>query len=280
VESLKSKIFGYACFAATVISVLALAFMLVTILFKGYDRLSPTLLTRIQTAFPDRAGIQLGLVGSLWLISLTTLFAVPIGIGAAIYLEEYAPKNWVHTVIQINISNLAGIPSVVYGILGLGLFVRALALDRSVLSGALTLSLVVLPIIILSAQEALRSVPSSIRDASYALGASRWQTTWHQVLPAATPSMTTGIILALSRAIGEAAPLLVVGAVGTATFLPAKLSDEFSALPVQIFIMSRDTAFHEIAGAATVVLMIFLVLMNLIAAAVRYRFSLNSAAEL
>lgn len=278
--SLRSKVFGVLCFSATLIAIAALGFMLTTILLNGYRRLDFELLSRMQTAFPDRAGIQLGLVGSLWLIGLTTLFAVPVGVGAAIYLEEYATKNWIHSVIQINIANLAGVPSVVYGILGLGLFVRALALERSVLAGALTLSLVVLPIIILSAQEALRAVPSSIRNASYALGATRWQTTWHQVLPAATPSITTGIILALSRAVGEAAPLLVVGAVGTATFLPAKLSDEFSALPVQIFIMSRDSAFHEIAGAATVVLMVFLICMNLIAAVVRYRFSKNTAAEL
>lgn len=276
-RTLKNRLFAILCGLATLVSVSTLCFLVASILSNGYGRLSWDLLTQMPSEFPDRAGIKLGLIGSLWLISVTALVAVPIGVGAAIYLEEYAPKNSLRTIIQANISNLAGVPSVVYGILGLGVFVRALALDRSVISGALTLSLVVLPIIILASQEALRSVPESIRNASYALGATRWQTIWRQVLPAATPSITTGVILALSRAFGEAAPLLVVGAVGTATFIPTKLSDEFSALPIQIFRMSGKSNFLEIAGAATIVLMIFLIAMNIVAAIVRYRFSKHSA---
>ena len=249
--------------------------MLLSIGITGYERFSPALLMNMPSEFPEKAGIKLALVGSLWLIGLTTLVSVPVGVATAIYLEEYAKKNVIRSLIQLNISNLAGVPSVVYGILGLGLFVRALALDRSILSGALTLSLVVLPIIILAAQEALRSVPDSIRNASYALGATRWQTIWRQVLPAATPAIMTGVILALSRAIGEEAPLLVVGAVGTATFLPSRLSDEFSALPIQIFNWSSrpQAEFHQIAGSGIIVLMIMLVCMNAIAVFVRYRFA-------
>lgn len=272
---LKSAIFGAACLLATVISVCLLFFLLFSIVQQGYGRLNLDLFTRMPSEFPQKAGIKLAFVGSLWLISLTTLIAVPIGIGTAIYLEEYAKASKLRSLIQLNISNLAGVPSVVYGILGLGLFVRALALDRSVLSGALTLSLVVLPIIILAAQEALRSVPDSIRNASYALGATRWQTIWRQVLPAATPAIMTGVILALSRAIGEAAPLLVVGAVGTATFLPTSLSDEFSALPIQIYNWASrpQEEFHHVAGAGIIVLMLMLICMNTVAIFVRYRFA-------
>lgn len=274
-SKLKSTIFGTACMLATVLSVALLFFLLGGILYAGLSRLNWQLLARMPSEFPERAGIKLALVGSMWLICLTTVIAVPVGVATAVYLEEYAKKNRLRSLIQLNISNLAGVPSVVYGILGLGLFVRALSLDRSVLAGALTLSLVILPIIILAAQEALRSVPDSIRNASYALGATRWQTTWRQVLPAATPAIMTGVILALSRAIGEAAPLLVVGAVGTATFLPSSLQDEFSALPIQIFNWSSrpQAEFHDLAGAGIIVLMVMLICMNAIAVFVRHRFS-------
>lgn len=274
-SKLKSDLFGFACAAATLFSLSLLLFLLVSIVIQGYERFSFDLLTKMPSQVPERAGIKLAFVGSLWLIGLTTLVAVPVGVGTAIYLEEYAKASKLRTLIQLNISNLAGVPSVVYGLLGLGLFVRAIALGHSVLAGALTLSLVVLPVIILAAQEALRSVPDSIRSASYALGATRWQTIWRQVLPAATPGIMTGVILALSRAIGEAAPLLVVGAVGTANFLPSKLSDSFSALPLQIYSWTADSkhAFHELAGSSIIVLMIMLVCMNSIAVYVRYRFA-------
>lgn len=273
--SKKAKLFGMACATATLISVLLLVFLLISIGINGYSRLSFNLLTKMPSQIPELAGIKLAFVGSLWLISLTTLMAVPVGVGTAIYLEEYAKKSRLRSLIQLNISNLAGVPSVVYGLLGLGLFVRTMSLGPSVIAGALTLSLVILPIIILAAQEALRSVPDSIRSASYALGATRWQTIWRQVLPAATPGIMTGVILALSRAIGEAAPLLVVGAVGTANFLPTKLSDSFSALPLQIYNWSADpkTEFHELAGSGIIVLMLMLVCMNSVAVLVRYRFA-------
>ena len=274
-SKLKSALFGFACLGATLISVALLFFLLGGIVYAGAARVNWQFIANMPSEFPEKAGIKLAMVGSLWLIGLTTVFSVPVGVATAIYLEEYANKNRLRSLIQLNISNLAGVPSVVYGILGLGLFVRGLSLDRSVLAGSLTLSLVVLPIIILAAQEALRSVPDSIRSASYALGATRWQTIWRQVLPAATPAIMTGVILALSRAIGEAAPLLVVGAVGTATFLPASLSDEFSALPIQIFNWaSRPQAeFHDLAGSGIIVLMVMLVCMNAVAVFVRYRFS-------
>jgi phosphate transport system permease protein len=274
---LKASLFSWACLSATLISVLLLFLLLASIVWEGRVRFNLELFTRMPSEFPARAGIKLAMVGSLWLITLTALVAVPVGVATAIYLEEYAKATRVRSLIQLNISNLAGVPSVVYGILGLGLFVRALALDRSVLAGALTLTLVVLPIIILAAQEALRSVPNSIRHASYALGATRWQTVWRQVLPAATPAIMTGVILALSRAIGEAAPLLVVGAVGTATFLPSSLSDEFSALPIQIYNWASrpQQEFHDVAGSAIIVLMVMLICMNAIAVYVRYRFARN-----
>ena len=275
ISRLKSQAFGTACLVATLISVSVLVFLLLSIVREGYGRLNLDLIANMPSEDPSRAGIKLALVGSFWLTSLTTLFAVPVGVGSAIYLEEYARTSKLRSLIQLNISNLASVPSVVYGILGLGLFVRAMMLGRSVLAGALTLSLVVLPIIILAAQEALRSVPDSIRSASYALGATKWQTTWRQVIPAAAPGIMTGVILALSRAIGEAAPLLVVGAVGTATFLPTKITDEFSALPIQIFNWSSrpQQEFHDVAGSGIIVLMVMLICMNAIAVFLRYRFS-------
>ena len=273
--SWRERIFGSLCLVAMVVSVSLLFFLLISIVREGHSRFNLDLFTRMPSEFPKRAGIKLALMGSVWLIGLTTVIAVPIGVGTALYLEEYSRASLVRKLVQLNISNLAGVPSIVYGILGLGLFVRALALDRSVISGALTLSLVVLPIIILASQEALRSVPDSIRNASYALGATRWQTVWHQVLPAAIPAIMTGVILALSRAIGEAAPLLVVGAVGTATFLPTKLTDEFSALPIQIFNWSSrpQEEFHRVAGAGIIVLLLLLICMNAVAVFVRYRFA-------
>jgi phosphate transport system permease protein len=256
---------------------LVLLWLLVSIFQQGWRGLDWGFVTHPPSRFPDRAGIQVALVGSLWLIGLTAVLSVPVGVGAAIYLEEYARASWVTKVIQTNISNLAGVPSIVYGILGLGLFVRAMALERSVLSGALTLTLVVLPIVILAAQEALRAVPDSLRNASYALGASRWQTVWNQVLPAALPAIMTGVILAMSRAVGEAAPLIVLGAVAFSRFVPWRLTDEFSALPIQIFNWTArpQADFQQLAGAGIIVLLLVLICMNGIAVFVRHRFAQN-----
>jgi phosphate transport system permease protein len=223
---------------------------------------------------PHIAGVRAALVGSLYLISLTAAMAVPIGVGAAIYLEEYATHNRWRSIIQTNIANLAGVPSIVYGILGLGLFVRGMRMGSGVLAGALTLTLVVLPIVILTTQEALRAVPDTIRQASYALGATRWQTVWRQLLPAALPGIMTGVILALGRALGEAAPLVAIGAAGFVLFVPHSLVDKFTALPLQIYNWTENAQqdFHHVAAAGIVVLLAVLVVMNGAAVFLRQRF--------
>lgn len=269
-----SHLFALLCLAATSLCVLVLALLLIEIMSHGVPWLSWQFLTSIPSPDPAEAGIAPALVSSLWLVLLTGLFSVPIGVGAAVYLEEYAAASRWRSLVQLNIANLAGVPSIVYGILGLGLFVRTLALDRSLLSGALTLTLVVLPIVILAAQESLRAVPGSIRQASYALGATRWQTTWHQVLPAATPGIMTGVILAMSRALGEAAPLVAIGAATYISYIPISPTDKFSSMPIQIFYWARqfNADFHNLAAAAIVVLLTVLILMNATAVWVRYKY--------
>jgi phosphate transport system permease protein len=269
-----SQAFAIVCMLATVLSVFVLVLLLAAILYQGLPWLTAAFLTNFPSRFPEKAGIWPALVSSLWLIALTTLFSVPIGVGAAVYLEEYAgPSRW-RNLVQLNIANLAGVPSIVYGILGLGLFVRALALERSILAGALTLTLVVLPMIILAAQESLRAIPDSIRRASYALGATRWQTVRYQVLPAAVPGIMTGVILSISRALGEAAPLVALGAATFITFVPISPADEFAALPVQIFDWASrpQTEFHDVAAAGIIVLLTVLILLNATAVYLRYRY--------
>ncbi len=269
-----SKVFSVVCMLATVLSVFVLVLLLAAILYQGLPWLTAAFLTNFPSRFPEKAGIWPALVSSLWLIALTALFSVPIGVGAAVYLEEYAgPSRWRY-LVQLNIANLAGVPSIVYGILGLGLFVRALALERSILAGALTLTLVVLPMIILAAQESLRAIPDSIRRASYALGATRWQTVRYQVLPAAVPGIMTGVILSISRALGEAAPLVALGAATFITFVPISPADEFSALPVQIFDWASrpQPEFHDVAAAGIIVLLAVLMLLNATAVYLRYRY--------
>ena len=270
-----SRAFASVCLFATLSCVLALILLLWQVFSHGMDWLTWDFICALPSRFPAKAGIRTALAGSLWLMGLTTIISVPIGVGAAIYLEEYATANRLRTLVQTNIANLAGVPSIVYGILGLGLFVRFMALERSILAGALTLSLVVLPIIILASQEALRAVPPSIRHASLALGATKWQTIWHQVLPASVPGIMTGVILAMARALGEAAPLLAIGAVAYVPFVPNRLSDEFTALPIQIFNWSArpQEDFHSVAAAGIIVLLVVLVCLNAIAVFVRYRAS-------
>jgi phosphate transport system permease protein len=273
-KAFMSQAFALLCLLATVFCVLVLVVLLAAIFYRGFPWLTWSFITNFPSRFPAKAGILPALMSSIWLIGLTTLFSVPIGVGAAVYLEEYAKASRLRNLIQLNISNLAGVPSIVYGILGLGLFVRALALQRSILAGALTLTLVVLPIIILAAQEALRAVPDSIRRASYALGATRWQTVRYQVLPASLPGIMTGVILAISRALGEAAPLVAIGAATFITFVPKSPADEFSSLPVQIFDWaSRPQAdFRDVAAAGIIVLLTLLIVMNAGAVFVRYRY--------
>ncbi|MCC6945122.1 MAG: phosphate ABC transporter permease PstA [Thermomicrobiales bacterium] len=261
--------------AATLFAVIALAVLLWYIIGRGWSWLSWGLLTNNPSRKPERAGLGIAISGTLWIISLTLLIAFPIGVAAAIYLEEYAPRNrWTRT-LQINISNLAGVPSVVYGLLGLGIFVEWMQLGRVVLAGALTMALLSLPVIIISSQEALRAVPWSLREAAYGVGATRWQVTVSHVLPAAIPGILTGVILAVSRAIGETAPLLVAGAAGFLTSKPTGFFDSYTTLPIQIYNwMGRpQSEFRDLASAGIIVLLALLISMNLIAILVRQHFS-------
>ncbi|HEX6963139.1 MAG TPA: phosphate ABC transporter permease PstA [Lacipirellula sp.] len=270
-----SALFAYVCALCAFASIAILVLLLWQMLRFAWGWLDWQFLTSFDSQLsPHKAGVKAALVGSLYLIGLTTLFAVPLGVGAAIYLEEYGQRSPWRGFVQMNIANLAGVPSIVYGILGLGLFVRYMQMGPSVLAGALTLSLVVLPIIILAAQEALRAVPGTIRQASYALGATRWQTVWHQLLPAALPGIMTGVILALARALGEAAPLVAIGAAGYITFVPAGIDDNFTALPLQIYNWSQNAQqeFHHVAAAGIIVLLAMLICLNGVAVYLRYKF--------
>lgn len=270
-----SAVFAYVCALCAFASIAILLLLLWQMLSYSWGWLDWQFLTSFDSQLsPQKAGVLAALVGSLYLIALTTLFSVPMGVGAAIYLEEYAQRSRWRGFVQTNIANLAGVPSIVYGILGLGLFVRGMRLGAGVLAGALTLTLVVLPIVILASQEALRAVPSTIRQASYALGATRWQTVWYQLLPAALPGIMTGIILALSRALGEAAPLVAIGAAGFVMFVPQGINDKFTALPLQIYNWTEQAQqdFHHVAAAGIIVLLAMLICLNAAAVFLRYRF--------
>jgi phosphate transport system permease protein len=261
------RAFHVLCFSATAVGVVFLVVLLIDVLIDGAAWLTPTFFTEFPSRLPARAGIKSALYGTVWLMALVALVTFPLGVAAAIWLEEYAGKNWVQTVIQTNIANLAGVPSIVYGILGLAVFVRwmfAVTGGRSVISGALTLALLVLPILIIAAQEAIRAVPNSIREASYGLGATKWQTVRHHVLPNALPGILTGTILALSRAIGETAPLIMIGALTFVAFVPDGPRDAFTALPIQIYNWASrpQDDFRHLAAAGILVLLIVLLSMN------------------
>jgi phosphate transport system permease protein len=266
--------FHALCAVAATVGVAALAVLLWEVVREGHGEIDARFLTSFASRFPERAGIEAALAGSLWMLGLTAAIAFPLSVGAAIYLEEYAPKNWVTRTIQTNIANLAGVPSIVYGILGLALFVRAFGLGRSLLSGALTLSLLILPVIILASQEAIRAVPDSIRQAAYGLGATRWQAVRHQVLPMALPGILTGTILALSRAVGETAPLIMIGALSFVAFTPKGPLDQFTVLPLQIFnwVSRPQEEFRRLAAGAILVLLAVLMVMNLMAILLRNRY--------
>jgi phosphate transport system permease protein len=246
--------------------------------YKGWDRLDSRLWTEQPTGRVSRvqqAGVESAIYGTIWVITVTAAICLPVGIASAIYLEEYAnTEKWYNRLLELNIQNLAGVPSIVFGILGLGLIARLLGLGFTVLTAAIVLSLLVLPTVIIASREALRSVPRSIRLASYALGATRWQTTWRQTLPAAVPGMATGAILALSRAIGEAAPLILLGAVSFIRFNPDSLLASYTTLPIQIFnlIKQPQEEYQELASAAIVLLLVILLLMNSVAIFIRNRF--------
>jgi phosphate transport system permease protein len=250
-----------------------LTVLLVKILLDGYARLGVSFLTEYASRRPENAGIKAALVGSFYLVLLTAVLAVPIGVGAAIYLEEFARRNWFTRLVEVNITNLAGVPSVIYGLLGLQVFVRTLMMGNSLLAGACTMALLALPVIITAAREGLRAVPRSLREGSLALGATQWQTVRHAVLPVAMPSVLTGIILSMSRVIGETAPLLVVGAFAYIASLPNSVFSPFTVLPVQIYdwISRPQHGFHQNAAAGIIVLLALLFTMNALAIYLRNR---------
>ena len=272
--------FSAVLFVGTVVGVIALATLVWTIVDNGWERLAADpvgFLTSYVSRIPARAGIRAALVGSAYLMVLTALFCFPVGVGAAIYLEEFAPRNRVTDVVEANIANLAGVPSVVYGLLGLGIFARFLRMGPSLLAGALTLAVMSLPVIVVAAREAIRAVPESVRLGAYALGATRWQTVSRQVLPAAMPGTLTGTILALSRAIGETAPLLVIGLPVVIFALPDDVRDPVSALPLLIFDWTSrpQPAFAAAAAAASIVLLALLLAMNAVAIFLRNRYMIR-----
>lgn len=267
----KEKLFYYYGLLSTLLGLIILAIFLYTIVSEGWNRLNWQFFSSLPSRRPSSAGILVPLLGTLWIMILTTIIAVPIGVSAAIYLEEYGKKNKFASFIEINIANLAGVPSIIYGLLALEIFVRIMGLGRSLLSGALTLSLLILPIVIVSTREALKSVPKSIREASYALGATKWKTIWFTVLPSAAGGILTGVILAISRAIGETAPLVVIGAMLYITTLPTHPLDDFSVLPIQIYnwLSRPQKGFIENATAAIIVLLAITFLLNGIAVYLR-----------
>ena len=252
----------------------ALVALLADVLIDGAGRLSWRFLTSYPSRNASAAGIFPAFAGSLYVIGLTAALALPVGLAAAVYLEEYGRHNRLSRAVEINIANLAGVPSIIYGLLGLGLFVRTFGLGRSVLAGAATLALLVLPTIILATREALRAVPPSLREASYALGATKWQTIWNVVLPVAVPGILTGVILSISRAIGETAPLITIGALTYVPFVPDSVWSAFTVLPIQIFNwVSRPQAqFAQNAAAAIVVLLVLLLTLNAMAIWLRDRY--------
>jgi phosphate transport system permease protein len=252
----------------------ALAALIWDVWRDGAGRLSWDFITGFPSRRAAMAGIWHALTGTVFVILVTAAIAVPIGVAAAIHLEEYGRRSAVSRLIEINITNLAAVPSIIYGLLGLGLFVRTMGLGRSVLAGGATLALLVLPVVILSTREALRAVPPSLREGSYALGATKWQTIWYQVLPVAMPGILTGLILALSRAIGETAPLITIGAVTFITFAPDSVWSPFTVLPIQIFnwVSRPQVEFQANAAGGIVVLLVLLLTMNAVAIVLRDRY--------
>ncbi len=277
-QSIAERLFVLACIGAVFLPLTMLAVLIGDVVIDGLPRLSWAFIKNLPSRFADRAGIRPALVGSLYLIGLTGLIALPIGVGSAVYLEEYGKRGRLAAFIEVNIANLAGVPSVIYGLLGLGLFVRYLGMGRSLLAGACTLALLILPIVITAAREALRTVPDLQRQASLALGATRLQTIRRIVLPMALPGILTGSILSISRAMGETAPLIVVGAATYLSFSPDGLNSPFTALPIQVFNWtSRPQAeFVTNAAAGIVVLLVTLLSLNLVAIIVRNKYQKRS----
>jgi phosphate transport system permease protein len=262
------------CLSAVVIALGMLAVLLVYLLFQGVTRIDWSFLTSFASRHSDQAGIKAALLGSIYVVVVAGVVAFTLGVATALYLEEYAARSRFARIAKINISNLAGVPSIVYGILGLEIFVRSLELGKSVLAGGFTLALLVLPIVIVAAGEAVRAVPPSLREGAYALGATRWQVIWHMVIPQAFPGIMTGVILAVSRAIGETAPLIAMGALTFVPFTPDGPFSRFTVLPIQIFNWTSrpQQGFQEAAAAGIIVLLVLLLVMNAGAVFLRNRF--------
>lgn len=272
-QKIKDKLFYIVGYISTFIGLIILGYFLIDIIIDGIGRIDGDFLTNFTSRKAEKSGILPAWTGSLWILGLTILFAIPIGIAAGIYFEEYAAKNRLTYILEVNIANLAGVPSIIYGLLGLEIFGRLMGFGGSILTGSLTLALLILPIIIVATRESLKAVPQSLRDASLALGASQWQTVWYQVLPSSMGGILTGTILALSRAIGETAPLIVIGALAYVDFVPQSPMDNFSVLPMQIYNWTSRPQHDFIinAAAAIIILLAITFLMNSIAIYLRNR---------
>lgn len=273
-RKMKDTFYKWLFFSATLFGMITLVLLIVDIFYEGLPRLDWDFITSFPSGSPDRAGIKAALWGSIWVISLTAPMVLFLGVSTALYLEEYAKKNWFTRLVQTNISNLAGVPSIIYGILGLALFTRAMSLGPSILAGALTMAILVLPIVVVAAQEAIRAVPQTLRHGAYALGANKWQTIRGIVIPSAAPGILTGMILSLSRAIGETAPLVVVGAFVFVRFVPTNPLDKFTVLPIQIYswVSQPKAGFHELAASGIIILLTVLLLMNTAAVYLRNKY--------
>ena len=271
----KNTILKWLFFLCTMFGLMVLIMLIVDTLMDGWSRLNLDFLTSFNSSRAEQACFFGAIIGSLWLMLVTAPVAIILSIGTALYLEEYAPKNKFTEFIKINISNLAGVPSVVFGLLGLAMFARALQLGNSVLAAGLTLALMILPVIVVASQEAIRTVPASVREASIGMGATKWQTVSRIILPAAIPGIVTGVILALSRALGETAPLVVIGVPTTLLVTPSSVLDSFQAMPMQIYswVKMPNEEFQYVAAAGIIVMLVVLLLMNSAAIFIRNKFS-------
>lgn len=283
----KDAVFAVLGLAATLVGLITLLALLIDLAIDGAGRINPTFLSHFPSRFPDKAGILSAWVGTAVVMLVTALSAVPLGVAAGVYLEEYAPKNRLTALIEINIANLAGVPSIVYGLMALGIFVYKLNLGQSVITAGLTLALLILPIVIMATRESIRAIPSSIREAAFAVGATKWQMIRHHIIPYSAGGILTGVVIGLSRAIGESAPLITVGALTFIAFLPPApvtgqfpfinfewMKSPYTVLPIQLFnwVSRPQKAFHLNAAAAGLVLMTMTLAMNGVAIAIRYRF--------
>lgn len=267
-------LFHILCMVANLVALFFLFILLFEIMNKGLTHISWNFITSFPSRFAEKSGLFSALAGTAFSMILTAIFSIPLGVGTAIYLEEYAKKTKFMGFVNLNIQNLAGVPSIIYGILGLTLFVRGLDLHRSILAGSLTMALLILPIIIIATQEALKGVPDSFRQAGYGIGMTKWQVVKYQTLPIAMPGVMTGVILALSRGIGESAPMIMIGALAFISFIPVSPMDSFTVLPIQIFNWTSkpQPEFHGLAAGGIIVLLVVLLLMNGFAIYIRYRF--------